>query len=128
LDEWLTERAAADNLIRQHLARAMDRMKKQADKHRSEREFEVGSMVYMKLQSYVQSLVLAKINQKLSFRYFGPFKILARVGSVAYRLELPASSSIHPVIHVSHLRIAAGFKGQVCAQLPSDGVQFRVPL
>jgi hypothetical protein len=79
-------------------------------------------MVYMKLQPYVQSSVLARTNQKLRFCYFGPFKILARVSSVAYRLELPASSSVHPVIHVSQLRLAVGFKGQVCAQLPSDVV------
>jgi ribosomal protein L21E len=89
-----------NQLIRQHLIRAQDRMKKQADKKRSEREFEMGTMVYIKLQPYVQSSVMPRANQKLSFKYFGSFQILERVGSVAYRLQLPEHSSIHPVVHV----------------------------
>ena len=42
---------------------------------------------------------------KLSLRFMGPFEILERVGTVAYRLALPPSmSSIHEVFHVSMLR------------------------
>jgi hypothetical protein len=128
LDDWLSERAAADMLIRQHLTRAMNHVKNQAYKNRSESEFSVGTWVYMKLQPCVQSSVMCRANQKLGFMYFGPFRISARVGSVAYRLELPDTASIHPVAHVSQLRLAAGFQGKVCAQLPSDALQFRVPL
>jgi hypothetical protein len=53
LDDWLPERAAAETLIKRHLSRAVDRMKKRADKRRSEHEFEVGACVYMKLQPYI---------------------------------------------------------------------------
>jgi hypothetical protein len=59
-----------------------------ADKNRSEREFCVGDMVYLKLQPYVQASVAPHSNQKLSFRFYGPFKILARIGTVAYKLDL----------------------------------------
>jgi hypothetical protein len=128
LDDWLSEKAIAETLIKQYLSRAVDRMKKQADKRWSEREFEVGGWVYMKLQPYVQSSALSRANLKLGFKYFGPFKVTARVGSVAYRLDLSATSLIHPVVHVSQLRLAAGFKGQVCSTLPSDALQYRVPL
>jgi hypothetical protein len=88
LDDWLSERAIAETLIKQYLSRAVDRMKKQEDKRWSEREFEVGGWVYMKLQPYVQSSALSRANLKLGFKYFGPFKVTTRVGSVAYRLDV----------------------------------------
>jgi hypothetical protein len=62
-----------NRLITQHLIRAQDRMKKQADKKRSKREFDVVAMVYMKLQPYVHSSGMPRANQKLSFKYFRPF-------------------------------------------------------
>jgi hypothetical protein len=108
------------HIIKEHLLGAQTRMKKQANKHRSERSFEVGTWVYMKLQPYLQSSVIPRANQKLSFKYFGPFEIVEKVGKVAYRLKLLESSSIYPVVHVSQLKLSAGFKGPVTFALPSD--------
>jgi hypothetical protein len=84
-------------------------------------------MVYMKLQPYIQTSVEPRANQKLSFKFFGPFRVLERIGKVAYRLHLPTSSSVHPVVHVSQLCLAASFKGPVSSQFPSDVSQFRIP-
>jgi hypothetical protein len=103
LSDWLRERELMTKVIKFHLIRACDRMKKQADKHRSERSFEVGESVYLKLQPYVQSSVATRSNNKLTFRFFGPYKILERVGAVAYELQLPPNSTVHPVFHVSQL-------------------------
>ena len=72
------------DLVRQHLLRAQDRMKKHADKGCSERIFQVGDRVYLKLQPYVQSSLAPRANQKLSFKYLGPYCIVERIGSVAY--------------------------------------------
>lgn len=79
-------------------------MKHQADAHRSEKEYAVGDMVYLKLQPHIQSSVAPRSNHKLAFRYYGPFLILQRVGAVAYKLQLPAHALIHPVVHVSQLK------------------------
>jgi hypothetical protein len=90
-------------------------MKHQADKHRAEREFAVGDNVYLKLQPYVQTSIARHPHQKLAFRYYGPYTVLQRIGSVAYKLNLP---QIHPVVHVSLLKKAIGLTALVSAQLP----------
>ena len=76
-------------------------MKHYADSHRSERSFQVGEMVLLKLQPYVQSSVVVRKCPKLSFKYFGPYEILEKIGSAAYKLKLPDGSQVHPVFHVS---------------------------
>jgi hypothetical protein len=72
-----------NTVIRQHLNIARDRMKHQTNKRQTEHEFAVGDLIYMKLQPYVQASVMPRANQKLSFKYFGPFSVLEWVGSVA---------------------------------------------
>jgi hypothetical protein len=119
LETWLPERATMTRLIRQHLSHAQHRIKKQADKHRTERELAVGTMVYLKLQPYVQSSIMGRANQKLSFKFFGPFQVLDRVGAVAYHLDLSNHSTIHLVVHVCQLKLTVGFKGNVSFELPS---------
>lgn len=70
-------------LLQQRLLRAQQRQKMQVDKHRSESSFEVGDSVYLKLQPYVQTSIATRASHKLSFRYFGPYQIIAKVGAVA---------------------------------------------
>ena len=114
-------------LVRQHLERAKLRMKRQADKGRSERTFVVGDWVYLKLQPYVQASVALRSHQKLSFKFFGPFQITQKVGEVAYKLKLPDSAKIHPVVHVSQLKRALGSDCVASPVLPTDSYQFSVP-
>lgn len=126
VEAWLRERAAMVPLIKQHLQRAQQRMKNQADKNRSERQFSVGDWVYLRLQPYVQTSVAPRASQKLGFRFFGPYLILQKVGNVAYKLQLPASARIHPVVHVSQLKKAIADPSAVSTDLPVMYTQMQV--
>jgi hypothetical protein len=92
---WLQQRQEIAVLLHQHLLRAQQHMKHQEDKHRSEREFRVGDMVYMKLQPYAQTSVARQWNHKLSFKFFRPYEVLEHIGKVSYRLKLPQGRKIH---------------------------------
>jgi hypothetical protein len=102
-------------------------MKAQADKRRSDRQFSIGDYVYLKLQPYVQTSLAPRAHQKLSFRYFSPYKIIDKIGSVAYKLDLPLSSSVHPVFHVSLLKPAPSSKYTVSPDLPDVDDTLQVP-
>lgn len=128
LHSWLQERELMQALIKQHLHRAQDRMKRQADKHRSKQVFEVGDQVFLKLQPYVQSSLAPRANQKLSFKFFGPFPIIANIGAAAYKLQLPPSASILPVFHVSQLKKAVPPTHQVTDQIPDATDSYQVPM
>jgi hypothetical protein len=94
-------------------------------KNRSKHSFAVGDKVWLTLQPYVETLVAARASHKLYFRYFGPYEVESKIGSVAYKLKLPSTSSVHLVFHVSLLKKAIGNLPLVSSSLPPDD---RVPM
>ena len=92
------------SLIRQRLLTAKSRQKSYADVRRRPLEFEVGDHVFLKVMAK-RGVVRFDKREKLSPRFIGPFEILERVGTVAYRLALlPSMSGVHEVFHVSMLQ------------------------
>ena len=92
------------SLIRQRLLTAQSRQKSYADVRRRPLEFEVGDHVFLKVMPKRRVVRFGK-RGKISPRFIGPFEILERVGTAAYRLALlPSMSSVHEIFHVSMLR------------------------
>ncbi|GJV83083.1 hypothetical protein Tco_1522981, partial [Tanacetum coccineum] len=83
---------------------ARDRQKSYADERRKPLEFQVRDKVMLKVSPWKGVIRFGK-RGKLNPRYIRPFKIIDKVGTVAYRLELPEQlSRVHSTFHVSNLK------------------------
>ncbi|GJS23225.1 putative reverse transcriptase domain-containing protein [Tanacetum coccineum] len=90
--------------IKHRLQASRDRQRSYANKRRKPLEFQVGDKVMLKVSPWKGVIRFGK-RGKLNPRYIGPFKILAKIGTVAYRLELPEQlSRVHSTFHVSNLK------------------------
>ncbi|KAI3815559.1 hypothetical protein L1987_15230 [Smallanthus sonchifolius] len=90
--------------IRDNIRAARSRQKSYADKRRKPLEFQVGDLVLLKVSPWKGVIRFGK-KGKLAPRYVGPFKILERIGKVAYKLELlPSLGNVHPTFHISNLK------------------------
>lgn len=116
VDQALINRDEMLETIRQRLSQAQHHMKAVYDQGHRDLEFELGSWVWLRIHPYHQKTVTGQKHSKLSPKYFGPFRISQRVGNVAYQLELPSSSRIHNVFHVSLLK---QFKGEPPTTIPT---------
>ena len=124
----LEERDTVQELLQQHLNRARQLMKNQADKKRSFQAFAVGDQVFLKLQPYIQTSVAPRANHKLAYKYYRPFSIVAKINEVAYKLQLPPQATIHPVFHVSLLHRVLNSGMSVEPQLPHCTDELAVPV
>ncbi|KAK1408323.1 hypothetical protein QVD17_39992 [Tagetes erecta] len=106
--------------IRDNLLAARSRQKSYADKRRKPLEFNVGDLVLLKVSPWKGVVRFGK-KGKLAPRYVGPFKILERIGKVAYRLDLPQElNNVHPTFHVSNLKKCLSDEG---LQIPLDDIR-----
>ena len=91
-------------MIQKRLLKAQSQQKSYANRRRRPLEFEVGDQVFLKVMPK-RGIVRFGKQGKLASRYIGPFEVLERVGTVAYRLALsPSLSGVHEVFHVSMLQ------------------------
>ncbi|KAK4403114.1 Transposon Ty3-I Gag-Pol polyprotein [Sesamum angolense] len=87
------------------LAKAPCRMRKYVDMGRRHMEFSVGDQVLLKLTPQIWKKITSKsVHRGLISKYNGPFEVMIKVGSLAYRLKLPDRLKIHPTFHISFLK------------------------
>ncbi|GJS63890.1 putative reverse transcriptase domain-containing protein [Tanacetum coccineum] len=104
--------------IKQRIQAARDRQKSYADLKSKPMEFQVGDRVMLKVSPWKGVVRFGKWG-KLNARYVGPFKVLEKVGAIAYKLELPQElSRVHNTFHVSNLK---KFHADEPLAVPLDG-------
>ncbi|XP_068653843.1 uncharacterized protein [Aristolochia californica] len=100
-DQPLAERDAMLSQVRTHLQDAQQAMKLYYDKKHRHVVFSLGDYVWLHLQHYQQLSLTAFKRHKLSPKFYGPFPVLERIGTVAYRLQLPPDAKLHDVFRLS---------------------------
>ncbi|KAG8368746.1 hypothetical protein BUALT_Bualt15G0078000 [Buddleja alternifolia] len=113
--------AEQSDLAKSFLEKARRKMKKWADPKRRHLEFNTGDKVLIKLIPQ-QFKAFRGMHKGLVRKYEGPYPVVAKVGKVSYRLDLPSTLKIHPVFHVSMLR-----PYQEDEEDPSRGESHRAP-
>jgi hypothetical protein len=96
VQDWIQQSRDSHRKLKDHLQRAQNQQKVQADKHRVERTFEVSDLVYLRLQPHRQTSIKRSGTEKLQPRFFGPYRVNRRVGVVAYELDPRLRGSAPP--------------------------------
>ena len=104
--------------LKDNMRMAQNQPKMYADRGRVKRQFEVGDLVFPRLQSCRQSTLKQKGVEKLKPRFYGPYRVIWKVGVVAYELELPLGSRVHNIFHVSYLKKVLGQQVITVTKLP----------
>lgn len=101
-EEWIANRRILRQEVSDAIADAATTMARHYDRSHRDVELNVGDMVMVRAR---QGLTIPGVGSgKLSRRFFGPFKILARIGATAYKVKLPHEYKMHNVINVQHLK------------------------
>jgi hypothetical protein len=116
--DCITESQEILKVLKENMQTTQNRQKMSADKHMIERKFEVGDLVFLRLQPYRQSSLNKSGVEKLKPRFNGPYRIMRRVGEVAYEIEFPKGNQIHNMFHGSCLKKAVGQFINTSEELP----------
>lgn len=112
-----TTRTELHTTLQRRLRKAQEATKTAADKHCRDVQYVVDDWVYVRLRPYRQTSLASKYT-KLSKHFYGPFQVQEHVGPMAYKLQFPFSSRLHPIFHVSFLKPHQGPLPTTSAMLP----------
>lgn len=119
LEEQLLNQDAMLQILQFNLLKAQSQMMTEAGSKRRDISFELSDWVFLRVHPYKQKSLAKRMHEKLSSCFFGPYNIIPKVGPVAYELQLPPSSKLHPIFHVSLLQPAKGdFSASTLPALP----------
>ena len=93
-------------------------MKARQDQSRRDVEYAVGDWAWLRLHHRAALGITPSTPSKLAPQFYGPFQIVARISTVAYRLRLPEHAKIHDVFHVGLLKKFVGTPPTEVVQLP----------
>ena len=110
-EQRATKAPAAEELTKQmeetleqtkgNIEKARTRMKRQADRHRSQApDYEISDKVWLS----TENLKLTRASKKLTERWLGPYDITKHIRDNAIELRLPRSMKIHPVVNISRVK------------------------
>jgi hypothetical protein len=101
LEHWNTMIKTAKDALME----AQNKQQKYANQHRKFEEFEIGQKVLLSTR-FINTLIdKQRPTRKLNAKYIGPFNIVNKISPVAYKLELPNNMKMHPVFHISLLKL-----------------------
>jgi hypothetical protein len=104
--------------VQEWLSQAQVTMKQYQDKSRCEVHFAVGDWVWVRLNQQTAVGVTTATPSKLGPMFYGPYRVLQKVGEVSYKVHLPQNARIHDVFHVSFLKKFIGTTPVVLVPLP----------
>jgi hypothetical protein len=93
------------NRAKDALLQAKERQEKYANQNRQHQEFEVGNQVMLSTAHIQDDINRRRPKKKLNPKFIGPYTIIEKLSSVVYKLDLPSSMKIHPVFHISLLKL-----------------------
>ena len=87
--------------VQEQLEKSQNNYKARHDKHQVDHKFQVGDEVWL----YIRKEILQGEGKKLKLIHYGPFKILEKIGTNAFKLDLPPYMQIYSVVNVENLRL-----------------------